>query len=241
MIKEAMEWLKANASHESALTAEQMPLWSTREWKQLKPCLQDCMQLSTLSGIVDYQKKNLTEAEPKTLAYHVVSPHQVDLVLKELDPWGRRVVLASTKASDFVKSTNWLGNYYDQEDFVVMAQERFSRDENQAKLVKVIGNITSDNTTELNDDGVTQRVSQRKGVTLKSSSELPVPIELKAYRSFTELAEQPTCPYLVRVRGNQNPEIALFEVDGGKWKDVAMSMIYEHLSTVLKTECDVIC
>jgi len=82
------------------------------------------------------------------------------------------------------------------------------------------------------DDGVTQRVAVRRGIceSRTDKMELKAIVKLSPYRTFRDV-EQPESEFLLRVRMDSNgmPTVALFEADGGAWRDKAMANIVEYI------------
>jgi hypothetical protein len=91
-----------------------------------------------------------------------------------------------------------------------------------AKLIGIVGNLVTEESIRCEDDGITQRVSTKKGVSGRLI-EIPVqnPFMLTPYRTFYEL-EQPTSAFILRVKDGS---AALYEGDGGLWVKAARERI----------------
>jgi hypothetical protein len=103
--------------------------------------------------------------------------------------------------------------------------------EDREKLLKIVGNIRDENVTEFGDDGVTQQVQARTGITRIENIVVPNPVVLKPYRTFTEV-EQPESSFILRMR--KGPEVALFEADGRAWENKAICNIRDYLRKELE-------
>ena len=72
----------------------------------------------------------------------------------------------------------------------------------------------------------------REGANVESV-EVPNPIDLQPFRTFLEV-DQPTSAFVFRI--DKAGRCALFEADGGIWKNEAMENIKEYLEEKLSEE-----
>lgn len=81
------------------------------------------------------------------------------------------------------------------------------------------------------DDGITQTVTIKKGVTKSVLATLPNPVTLAPYRTFAEV-EQPPSQYVFRLQSGNGgvPSAALFEVKDTKWQLAAIASVKAWLS-----------
>lgn len=108
--------------------------------------------------------------------------------------------------------------WHSQEQIVVALQAMFVATPERDALLRVVSSITNEAIGTSDDDGVTQQVSVRAGVTLKNRADLPNPVVLRPYRTFREV-EQPASAFVLRVKTDgDGVRLALFEADGGTWK-----------------------
>lgn len=103
--------------------------------------------------------------------------------------------------------------------------------ENRDTLVQLISTVTTENGVSLADDGMTQRVTARSGISLVKQVSVPNPVVLAPYRTFTEV-EQPKSPFVFRIRQTGDEvQAALFAADADAWKREAIANIrdwFEH-------------
>ena len=87
---------------------------------------------------------------------------------------------------------------------------------------------------EYGDTGVGQKAAIKKGVASLQEVEVPSPCRLMPYRTFTEVA-QPMSNFIFRVKDNDRYGVtcALFEADGGAWKNEAKANIKAYLEKEL--------
>jgi hypothetical protein len=133
-----------------------------------------------------------------------------------------------------------VGQWMDQERFSVWLATSFVATDARARLLQVVGNIVSEESLQQEDDGVSQRVVARQGITRRTEVVLPPVVALQPYRTFHEV-EQPESAFLLRMRRNEaskQAEVALFEADGGAWKLMAGTRISLWLSEALDAHKD---
>ena len=103
-----------------------------------------------------------------------------------------------------------------------------------AAIISSAVNQRSGSSVETSDDGITQKVTTEKGMSLNSSI-MSTPIrELAPFRTFNEV-RQPKSEFLFRIRDNQ---FALFEADGGAWQKEAKENIREFFMELLANEIE---
>lgn len=116
------------------------------------------------------------------------------------------------------------------EEFIIYLQSAFVRTEMVDNVLRIVGNLTQGSEVEHADDGVTQRVTARAGVARVEKVNLPNPLPLMPYRTFLEV-DQPESMFVLRIKsGEKGPRVAIFEADGGAWKNQAILNIKEWLA-----------
>lgn len=105
-----------------------------------------------------------------------------------------------------------------------------------ALLLKFAGTVENGTVAEYGDDGVSQKATIKTGIATKADAKVPNPVRLRPYRTFIEV-EQPESAFVFRMRDNGDRggvECAIFEADGGAWKNAAMKSIKEYLQFELE-------
>ncbi|MBM7580045.1 hypothetical protein [Jeotgalibacillus terrae] len=227
MIKEAMEYLLSKAGNE--VYEQHGQTYSTERMHLVKRPVADPLVLNTLKGIVDYIDENVDRETD--LIIHIKSPEQVE-VLKQLNDDREREVL--------IRSIAWLpefsfDRFYDSEAFNIKLQSCFVENEDRKIALKVVGNIREDAVKTVGDDGTSQSVVARTGVSSVDNVKVPNPITLAPRRTFVEVA-QPESDFIFRMK--DGPACALFEADGGYWKHEAMRNIRKYLEDELSGTMD---
>lgn len=113
-------------------------------------------------------------------------------------------------------------NYMDAEDFGIMLQTNFIEDQNRDLVLKIARNMTEEQSAQTADDGVSQRVTFKSGVKEVDSTVFRNPAYLRPMRTFPEIS-QPCSPFVIRFK--EGHMAAVFEADGGAWKNDAVKLI----------------
>ena len=143
-----------------------------------------------------------------------------------------RLVSASVAPSSFL-----FGKFMPQSEFAIRLRAQFidDADDDFHYVLSYTLRITSNTDVDIADDGHSQRVQVRKGTSgaLKESTNLKGIVKLTPYRTFKEV-KQPTSEFLLRVQsGDDEPEIALFEADGGMWQQEAAQNIADYIEALV--------
>lgn len=126
----------------------------------------------------------------------------------------------------------FLNNYMEHERFIIMLQSCFETAcDDLETMLEIVGKITDEDVRETEDDGVTQVVTIKSGITLKQFAALPNPVVLTPFRSFIEI-EQVSSKFILRMQNG--PKLALFEADGGAWKLETIRNIEGYLFNELR-------
>lgn len=205
--------------------------YTTHDLVPVTPPLPKNLVFHTLDGLTSYLAINVDQLDKKELLILVDNHYGVTLTGK-LDPnWKSRSYFARAEFNTKDYAFPFC-QYLDAESFIIELQSKFIADDNLRAVLAIVGNMTTENVTTSTDDGVTQTVAARAGVSLKKSQEIPNPVVLRPYRTFLEV-EQPASSFLLRVRQSREgsvPQCALFEADGGKWKLEAIGSIRRYLA-----------
>lgn len=183
------------------------------------------IQMNTLTSLVDYLKAGVDTMSEKMLV-QVVSPTKVR-VLSMLDADRKREELVDVEAMipDFE-----YGRYMGNERFIIALQSKFIDNDDRALLLQFAGTVKDESIAQYGDDGVTQKATIKTGITSVGDAVVPNPVKLRPFRTFIEV-EQPESAFVFRMRQAEGHgvECAIFEADGGAWKNAAMKSIKEYL------------
>lgn len=200
--------------------------------REIKPqvFLASPLEINTLSGFVNYVKANLERVDDQ-LIVHIQNESTVYLKgLLQVDGSREKLAVAHAIVPDFPFDT-----FIGTETFVISFQSKFVKNDHRDLLLKVMGNVAEENVKSTGDDGVSQSVEIRQGVATRSDVLVPNPVLLAPYRTFLEV-EQPESQFVFRMK--DGPRGAIFEADGGAWRNQAIVNIREFLVEALAEEID---
>lgn len=225
MIKEAFQYLigLGNARTEQVGTQQ----FSTQTYHLIPEPTVSAITVNTLSGLVDYLKSAFDNCD--SVLVHIESPTKV-YVYSHLTRDNKRSTMIEAMA--LLPSFSF-DRYYDAEQFNIKLQSVFVDVGSRADILKVVGNIREEQVGEFGDDGVSQKVTAKTGIATVADVKVPNPVTLAPYRTFIEV-EQPSSEFVLRMKSG--PECALFEADGGAWKEKAISNIKGYLEDALRAE-----
>ena len=185
------------------------------------------LTVSTLTGLVDYIKTNVDKLEGKLLI-QVKSPEEVTLY-SPLNADREREKYVSAEA--ILPNNVAYERFLDTERFNIMLQSAFVNNKDKEILLKYTGLIQDDAVKTIGDDGVSQQVTVKTGVASVGQAVVPNPVTLAPFRTFPEV-EQPESKFIFRMK--EGPSAALFEADGGAWRNKAILNIKAYLEKELE-------
>ena len=227
MIKEAISYIVGLGNNKLENVNGQQ--YSTQDLYLLEEPTSKAIELNSLTGLVDYIKSNFDTQE--TLTVHVESPTSVSLI-SSLNTDKNRNYLVKAKA--LLPRINF-GDFMKAESFNIHLQSCFVKNEDRDILLKVVGNIKEESVKNFGDDGVSQSVIAKAGVTTVAEVKVPNPVSLKPFRTFIEIP-QPASEFVFRMQ--DGPRCGIFEADGGAWKLQAMHDIKKYLEENLESEIE---
>lgn len=187
----------------------------------------DSLVVRSLDGLIEYCKSLANpESDSGDWFVHVDSHSTVYVVgLSDLDS-GYRPTFLQASLDDTAFNFN---AYHEREKFQIGLMTRFERTAPRNTLIEVVGKVSDEEIKQTDDDGISQTVTVRKGITLKGEIVVDPIIGLKPYRTFLEV-EQPESSFVLRMKSErQEVYCALFEADGGAWKHIARQNIKDYL------------
>lgn len=225
--KEALEYLVNLGEEKKPIIELPQGTFSTISLSRVKVVRAAALSISTLTGFVDYIKSNIDEINTKLLI-HVESPTSVKLYGPlNVDRERENYLAAIAELPNNIRYERFL----DTENFNIMLQSSFVTNTDKDILLKYTGLIQDDAVKQIGDNGVSQAVTIKTGVASVGQAEVPNPVTLAPYRTFSEV-NQPESKFIFRMK--EGPSAAIFEADGGSWKNEAILSIKTYLEEELK-------
>lgn len=189
------------------------------------------LSLSSLESVVKFIKKEQPIIKRRVFV-HVYDYDNVRVFTTYDDVFGRDNIY--NVVSDVQNNvTGWK----DYENAIISLKSQFVQNEGTEYMLNILSRITDENSVSSEDNGITQTVEARKGISLSGKETIKSRVALMPYRTFLEV-EQPKSEFIVRLR--EGGQIGLFEADGGMWKLEAKKNIKEFLEKELVHETAVV-
>lgn len=227
MRQEALEYLVGLGYKEDVLVKTPKGLFSKKKLERVLRPTAETLTVSTLTSIIDYIK---AEVDPVPGAYliQVVSPREVKVLTPLNEDKVREEILnARAILPDNVRYDSFLNT----DKFNIMLQYGFQDFGDKALLLKFTGLIRDESVKETGDDGISQKVTIKTGVVSVDEAQVPNPVTLAPYRTFPEI-DQVGSEFIFRMASG--PAAAIFEADGGAWKNETMERIKMYLEAGLE-------
>ena len=228
MIKEALEYLvglKENKTYE--INGE---TYSDNSLHRIAPVIPrpEKINVTGLDSIVALIQAEIAKARALPLFIRVDGPTEVSVFTTYDDQMQRDFIYRAVCDVPGVKT-----GYMGYESFIIALRSKFIPNEDTAYLLDLLSRINKENGVTTNDNGITQTVEARSGVSLKQTVAIKPRVTLAPYRTFLEV-EQPESEFVLRLSGDG--DIGLFEADGGMWKLEAKRNIADYFADALETE-----
>jgi hypothetical protein len=226
MIKEAMAYLLDLKRPELVEMGER--IYSTSQLHPMKEPVPNPLEIHTLTGLVDYIGRNPDGLVLNDILIHVAGHDRVSVCSRLFGQFRQRATMVEVvppKGNPYP-----FGNWLDIETFVIELQTKFVPSDTTRALLTLVSNIKEERVSQSKDDGISQTVVAKMGISLVQEVSVPNPVFLRPYRTFHEVA-QPVSPYVFRLRTSDKlPQCSLHEADGGGWKQEAINLIEGYLA-----------
>lgn len=206
--------------------------YSTSDLKPVHEPRPEAITVKNLSSLVDFLIRNVDDLPLDKLICHVESPDTVSIKSALVGEHQDRKTYIVAKLDQIELPFN---KYIPAEEFCIALQACFTDEAPTATdrglVLKYAANVKTTLENTLSDDGVTQGVTIRKGIASVENVEMPNPVTLRPFRTFTEV-EQPASSFVFRAKSNDSGmHYMLVEADGGAWRSDAMHNIKAFMET----------
>lgn len=225
--KEALEYLVNLGWGQEPLVQTDLGVYSKTHLIRMEQPVADTLKVTTLTGLIDYIKSNIDKVEEELLI-QVKSNEEVNLYSPLNADRNRELFL---RAEAILPSNIRYDRFLDTEQFNIMLQSSFVDKGSRAALLTYTALTQDEAVKTVGDNGVSQQVTVKTGVATLEQAIVPNPVKLAPYRTFPEV-EQPLSKFIFRMQ--EGPKAALFEADGGAWRNEAIKNIKEYLAKELE-------
>ena len=191
------------------------------------------MEFGSLDAIVKMIRTELPEYDGLIglPVFIQVEDHKHVKVFTRADVQEKRLFPYEAVCRDTAFSEGWR----DQQAAIIELRSRFIPTDDTAYLLDLISRINDEKGIQSNDNGVSQTVTVKQGVSLMATETIRPRISLKPFRTFREVP-QPESEFILRL--DENGHVGLFEADGGIWKMEAKDNIMAYFTSALAPEIE---
>lgn len=189
------------------------------------------LEVATLSSVVEFLRSGQDDdyLSPRGATFvHVAGPDCVRVYTGVFGEHNQRTALVEAKA---VVSRFPFDTFHEPELFNILVQSRIQDSPGRAAVLALVGNLSTEAVSTVEDDGVSQIARTKAGVVKVAERKVPNPVPLRPWRTFGEV-EQPESAFILRLRGGGDgkpPACALIESDGGMWRAAATKSVATYL------------
>jgi hypothetical protein len=232
-LKNALEYLvslKENKTYEI-----DGRIYSDKELTAVEPprYYRKLMEFGSLDAIVKMIRAELEDYRSPcgTPVFVHVKDHLNVEVFTRTDDKERRVFPYMARCTDASFREGWRG----QQEAIIEVKSRFLPAGDADYLLGLISRINNEQGVKSLDNGVSQSVTVKKGVSLLENETVKPRINLSPFRTFREVP-QPESEFILRL--DNDGRVGLFEADGGVWKIEAKINIAEYFENQLEKEIE---
>lgn len=182
--------------------------------------------VNTLSGLVSLVKTEIESIKELPLIVNICNHREVSVWTTYDNRFKRSwLYCAHADLPDLARG------FVDHETFMIELRSKFIRNEDVNYLLNLLASVVDENSVKSTDNGLSQQVQVKQGITTVGNVEIKPIVRLAPYRTFLEV-NQPESDFLVRLK--EGGQIALVAADGGAWKLAAKKNIADYLREALK-------
>lgn len=188
------------------------------------------VEFSSLDAIVKMIKAELPDYTDGTEPVFIrIRDHKNVDVFTRPDDRERRLWPYSAVCVDAEFRDGWRN----RDTAIIELRSRFIPTEDSEYLLSLISRINNEQGVKSEDNGVSQVVVTKQGVTLVSNEVVRPRLMLQPFRTFREVP-QPASEFILRL--DDEGKVGIFEADGGIWKMEAKDNIKAYFETFLSGE-----
>lgn len=246
MISEALDYLRKHLGKANSFDVGGVQVWDREVHRAPLPHhlpMAEPVFLSTLESLAAYLGGPVAddgrddELSPMELIVHVATPLQVR-VLRHLEGEHRqreRLAVANAESA----ADRYLDSWLDLETMVIGLMSTFSAEGERDEVLELLKGVKTEGAEIRDDDGMSQAVTIQSGVKTLKMGKTKNPVFLRPFRTFPEVTNAPSSPFLLRLRqGDNGPQATLRQADGGAWEVECKRQIAAVLTDLISSEID---
>lgn len=167
-------------------------------------------QVKSLDAIAKLVRNEIEAIGGQKLFIRIDSPTRVYVESSWDDEFDRKSLYVA-----LCEEANFRPGWRDHENAIIELKSAFLPTDGQTYLLDLLSRLCVDDGVETTDNGVSQTVTTKQGVSLKQAENVKSILNLKPFRTFREV-NQPESNFLIRV--DENSRVAILEADGEIWK-----------------------
>lgn len=185
------------------------------------------MSMGAILERVDYEMGKVMDniLDPNTKA---TAKRKISVTLELIPSADRRTITVQSTAKCSLTPTDPVTT-----SLYIELRSKFSPGPGVDYLLDLLSRMSKDSGVTTRDNGVSQEVEARQGVSLKALVQVKPRVALRPFRTFLEV-EQPVSEFLLRLDDDGN--VGLFEADGGMWQQTAKASITAYFEDKLAQE-----
>lgn len=227
MIKEAIDKILDLEKIDLATIGDQTYVKAGQKIQRLKRPEEHAVKplaFNTLTGLVDYLKCETDGLDRGRLLFHVADFNQVELI-GNLQPGNENSRFVYAVAA-CLKNTFKFNQWHPVEEFIISMQTYFVPTEQIEAIINLVGKIVSEHVKTQEDNGFSQVVQIRSGLTTKAEVKVENPVAVCPWRTFVEI-DQPRTLAVLRFRQSRENDlqVALFDSACEFWRRDAIQAI----------------
>lgn len=229
MIKEALQYL-VSLKDNKIYQLDDGYTYSDHDLHRIDPPVyrKKSLEFGSLDAIVKMIRAEISEYPGMPLFIHIEN-YKTIYVFTRTDDQEERVFPYISKCKD----TDFREGWRDQQEAIIELKSRFIPTEDSNYLLDLISRINNEQGVKSEDNGVSQTVTTKQGVTLMQTEAVKQRLTLAPFRTFREVP-QPESEFILRL--DDKGRVGLFEADGGIWKIEAKLNIQGYFENALKDE-----
>jgi hypothetical protein len=187
--------------------------------------------VQSLTGLVDYLRLNPDNLDKDNLFLHIVSPYSVALC-DHIQPGNDNNRFIYAQAQTTVEGFRF-NHWMPLEDFILSLMTCFVAEGQLIDLIALCGKVCNEKIESHSDDGVSQTIKIKTGITTRAEHKVENPIVLKPHMTFCEVDNGKMLAILRFKNSSDGMRAALFRTVDGLWQDQVIGNIEQYLAQEL--------